>query len=310
MQLGGSGEPGRGDPRRRTLLRGRSGRFRVWPLVIFGIFFAWYYFSHQEEVPLTGRKQLVDLSREQEAALGLESYRQILGQSQLVAGGAEVETIREIGRRLAAVSDDPGFEWEFNLIASDQANAFALPGGKVAVYSGLLPITQNEDGLAAVMGHEIAHAIARHGAERIAHEKLAQLGSLALGTAVSDMDVQTQRMVMGALGVGTQFGVLLPFSRSHESEADYMGLIYAARACFDPREAPRLWERMAQAAGGAAPAEFMSTHPGHETRIQNLAQWMPEALRVRAESCGGRRTRLSSGVGGAPAPGSRPSGRV
>ena len=288
MQLGGSGDPGSGDPRRRTLLRGRSGRFRVWPLVIFGVFFAYYYFSHQEEVPLTGRKQLVDLSREQEAALGLESYRQILGQSQIVAGGAEVDAIREIGRRLAAVADDPGFEWEFNLIASDQANAFALPGGKVAVYSGLLPIAENADGLAVVMGHEIAHAIARHGAERIAHEKLAQLGSLAIGTAVSDMDVQTQRMVMGALGVGTQFGVLLPFSRSHESEADYMGLIYAARACFDPREAPRLWERMAQAAGGgAAPAEFMSTHPGHETRIQNLNQWMPEALRVRAESCGG-----------------------
>ncbi|HEY8156634.1 MAG TPA: M48 family metallopeptidase [Myxococcota bacterium] len=288
MQLGGSGDPGWGDPRRRTLLRGRSGRFRVWPLVIFGAFFAWYYFSHQEEVPLTGRKQLVDLSREQEAALGLESYRQILGQSQIVAGGADVDRIRAIGRRLAAVSDDPGFEWEFNLIASDQANAFALPGGKVAVYSGLLPIAGNDDGLAAVMGHEIAHAIARHGAERIAHEKLAQLGSLAVGTAVGEMDVQTQRMVMGALGVGAQFGVLLPFSRSHETEADYMGLIYTARACFDPREAPRLWERMSRAAGGgAAPAEFMSTHPGHETRIQNLDQWMAEAMRVRAESCGG-----------------------
>ena len=254
---------------------------------MFGIFFVYYYFSHQEEVPLTGRTQLVDLSREQEAALGLESYRQILGQSQVVESGAEVAAIREIGRRLAAVADAPGFEWEFNLIASDQANAFALPGGKVAVYSGLLPIAENADGLAVVMGHEIAHAIARHGAERIAHERLAQLGSLAVGTAVSDMDTQTQRMVMGALGVGTQFGVLLPFSRSHESEADYMGLIFAARACFDPREAPRLWERMEKASGGSAPAEFLSTHPGHETRIHDLNQWMPEALRVRAELCGG-----------------------
>jgi len=259
----------------------------VWPLVLFGAFFAWYYFTNQEVVPLTGRKQLVDLSREQEAALGLEAYRQILDQSKIVAGGADVDAIREIGRRLAAVADDPGFEWEFNLIASDQVNAFALPGGKVAVYAGLLPVAANSDGLAVVMGHEIAHAIARHGAERIAHEKLAQLGSLAVGAAVGEMDQQTQRMVMGALGVGTQFGVLLPFSRSHESEADYMGLIFAARACFDPREAPRLWERMAQASGGAAPAEFMSTHPGHDTRIQNLNQWMPEALRVRAESCGG-----------------------
>jgi predicted Zn-dependent protease len=286
VQLGDSGEPDSDDPRGRTLLRGRSGRLRVWPLVMFGVFFAYYYFSHQEEVPLTGRKQLVDLSREQEAALGLASYRQILSRSQLVEDGASLEAIREIGRRLAAVADAPGFAWEFNLIRSDQANAFALPGGKVAVYSGLLPIAGNADGLAIVMGHEIAHAIARHGAERIAHEKLAQLGSLALGTAVSDMDTQTQRMLMGALGVGTQFGVLLPFSRSHESEADYMGLIYAARACFDPREAPRLWERMAQAAGSPAPAEFLSTHPGDETRIRNLNQWMPEALRVRAESCG------------------------
>ena len=287
MQLGGADGPGWGDPRRRTLLRGRSGRFRVWPLVIFGIFFAWYYFSHQEEVPLTGRSQLIDLTREQEAALGLESYQQILSQSQIVQSGPEVDTIREIGRRLAAVSGDPGFEWEFNLIASDQANAFALPGGKVAVYSGLLPIAQNADGLAVVMGHEIAHAIARHGAERIAHEKLAQLGTLAVGTAVGDMDIDTQRMVMGALGVGTQFGVLLPFSRSHETEADYMGLIFAARACFDPQEAPRLWERMEQAGSGQAPAEFMSTHPGHETRIQNLNQWMPEALQVRAQYCNG-----------------------
>jgi predicted Zn-dependent protease len=286
MQLGGPG--GFSDPRRRSVLRGRSGRVRLWPILIFGVFFVWYYFSHQEEVPLTGRKQLVDLSREQEAALGLQSYQQILSQSQVVQSGPEVEFIRDVGRRLAAVAEDPGFEWEFNLIASDQANAFALPGGKVAVYSGLLPVTQNADGLAAVLGHEIAHAIARHGAERIAHEKLAQLGALAVGTAVSDMDMQTQRMVMGALGVGAQFGVLLPFSRSHESEADYMGLIYAARACFDPQEAPRLWERMAQASGGRPqPAEFMSTHPGHETRIQNLNQWMPEALNVRAQTCGG-----------------------
>jgi predicted Zn-dependent protease len=286
MQYGGP-DPGWGDPRRRTILRGRSGRFRIWPIVLFGAFFLWYWFSHQEEVPLTGRKQLVDLSREQEAALGLQSYQQILSQSQIVQSGSDVDMVREIGRRLAAVAEDPGFEWEFNVIASEQANAFALPGGKVAVYTGLIPVTQNADGLAVVMGHEIAHAIARHGAERIAHEKLAQLGSLAVGTAISDMDVQTQRMVMGALGVGTQFGVLLPFSRSHESEADYMGLIYAARACFDPREAPKLWERMEQMSGGQQPAEFMSTHPGHETRIQNLNGWMPEALRVRAESCSG-----------------------
>lgn len=271
-------------PRRSSPGR-RAGRLKLWPIVLFGLFFVYYYATHQEEVPITGRTQLVDLSLEQEAALGLQSYREILSDARVVGGGAELEAIREIGRRLAAVSEDPGFEWEFNLIDSEQANAFALPGGKVAVYAGLLPIAGNADGLAVVMGHEIAHAIARHGAERMAHQKLTQFGSMAVGVAVAEMDLQTQQMVMGALGVGAQYGVLLPFSREHESEADRMGLIYAARACFDPREAPALWERMAAAAGGRAPAEFMSTHPSHDTRIDNLRAWMPGALEIRERNC-------------------------
>lgn len=265
-------------------LRSRSGRLRLWPLLIFGGFFAVYYFTHQENVPVTGRSQLVDISPEQEAALGLQSYREILSQAEVVQGGEAVETVRMIGRRLAAVAEDPGFEWEFNVIDSEQVNAFALPGGKVAVYTGLLPVAGNDDALAAVMGHEIAHAIARHGAERMAHQKLAQYGSLAVGVALGDMDIQTQRMVMGALGVGTQYGVLMPFSRKHESEADYIGLLYVARACFDPGEAPALWKRMAEGAG-AAPAEFLSTHPNPATRVDNFEQWMPEALRVREEHC-------------------------
>jgi predicted Zn-dependent protease len=136
------------------------------------------------------------------------------------------------------------------------------------------------------MGHEIAHAIARHGAERIAHQKLVQIGSLAANMALGDMDYDTRNMVMGALGVGAQFGVLLPFSREHESEADYMGLIYLARACFDPAEAPRLWERMGEASTGRTPAEFMSTHPSHETRIRQFNEWMPEALEIRRQKCG------------------------
>ncbi|MGH8496732.1 MAG: M48 family metallopeptidase [Gammaproteobacteria bacterium] len=267
------------------LVRSRSGRLRLWPLLIFAAFFAFYYFTHQEEVPVTGRSQLVDISPEQEAALGLQSYREILGQSAVVPGGEAVDRVREIGRRLAAVAEDPGFEWEFNVIDSEQVNAFALPGGKVAVYTGLLPVAGNEDALAVVMGHEIAHAIARHGAERMAHQKLAQYGTLAVGVAVGEMDIETQRMVMGALGVGAQYGVLMPFSRKHESEADYIGLQYVARACFDPTEAPGLWQRMS--AGGTAPAEFLSTHPNPETRIRNFEQWMPEALRIREENCPG-----------------------
>lgn len=263
----------------------RSGGFKLLPILLFLGYLAYYWFSNQQTVPLTGRKQLVDLDREQEAALGLQSYQQILAQSRVVPGGPVVDKVREIGRRLAAVAEDPGFQWEFQVIESNQANAFCLPGGKVAVYTGILPITANDDGLAAVMGHEIAHAIARHGAERIAQQKLVQLGALAVGVAASDMDPRTRMAVMGALGVGAQFGIMLPFSRDHESEADYMGLIYTARACFDPREAPRLWERMG-AASGSQPAEFMSTHPSHETRIRQLNEWMPEALKVRAEKCG------------------------
>jgi len=267
--------------------RRRGGRVRWLPIVLFALYGLYYYATNQEVVPITGRTQLVDMSRQQEMALGLQSYRQILGRERVIPQGELVDQVRMIGARLAAAAapEDPGFQWEFNVIDSDEANAFALPGGKVAVYTGIVPVAENIDGLSVVMGHEIAHAIARHGAERMAHQKLVQLGTLAAGVALSDMDVETQRTVMGAMGVGAQFGVLLPFSRSHESEADHMGLIFVARACFNPEEAPRVWERMGRASQGA-PAEFMSTHPSHATRIRQFQEWMPEALRIRAESCG------------------------
>jgi predicted Zn-dependent protease len=260
---------------------------KLLPLILFGLYGIFYFFSNRETVPLTGRKQLVDISREQESSLGLQSYRQILRQERVISTGQNAQTVKDIGRRLSAVSEDPGFEWDYNLIDSPQVNAFCLPGGKVAVYTGILPVAKNANGLAVVMGHEIAHAIARHGAERMAHQKLVQIGTLAAGVAVSDMEPGQQRAVMGALGVGAQFGVLLPFSREHESEADYMGLIYVARACFDPTEAPKLWERMGQASGGRGPAQFTSTHPSHETRIRQFQEWMPEALKIRREKCGG-----------------------
>lgn len=276
-------------PSRFATRRGRrgGGALRLLPVAAFAIYFLWFYFSNQEEVPLTGRTQLVDMSQEQEMALGLQSYREILSRERILQSGEAVDAVRGIGARLARVAEDPGFNWEFNVIESTQANAFALPGGKVAVYSGILPVAENVDGLAVIMGHEIAHAIARHGAERMAHQKLVQFGTLAAGMALGDMDTQTQRMVMGALGVGAQVGVLLPFSRSHESEADYMGLVFVARACFDPREAPRLWARMGEAGGGKRPAEFMSTHPSHETRIRQFETWMAEALEIRAQHCDG-----------------------
>ena len=263
----------------------RGGALRLLPIVLFGLYLAYYYFSNQEEVPLTGRSQLVDITREQEAALGLQTYQQVLAESKVLRSGQAVELVREIGYRLAKViDDDPGFDWEFNVIESDQANAFSLPGGKVAVYTGILPIVQNIDGLSAVMGHEIAHAVARHGAERMAHQKLVQYGSMATSMALGSMDIGTQKMIMGALGMGAQYGVLLPFSRKHESEADFMGLIYLARACYDPTEAPKIWERMAENSKGQ-PQEFMSTHPSHATRIQQLNEWMPTALAEKEKHC-------------------------
>ena len=276
----------------RSGRRGGAG-LRWWPIVLFVLYLGYYWISNQQEVPITGRSQLVDISREQESALGLQSYQQILSQEHVLRSGPQVDAVREIGRRLVVAAKEIApdvpwqhFNWEFNLIQSEQANAFCLPGGKVAVYTGILPITANSNGLAAVMGHEIAHAIARHGAERMATQKLVQMGSMAAGMSVGEMDPQTQRAVMGAIGAGAQYGILLPFSRDHESEADKIGLLVAARACFDPREAPRLWERMGQASSGSQPSEFMSTHPSHGTRIRQLEEWMPEAMAIYQQHCG------------------------
>ncbi|MCR9143994.1 MAG: M48 family metallopeptidase [bacterium] len=263
------------------------GRFKWVGVLLILCYAGYFYISNRETVPLTGRSQIVDLSREEETALGVQSYREILSESQVVQSGPAVEQIRRIGRRLAEVSEDPGFRWEFNLIQSNQANAFALPGGKVAIYSGILPVAQNENGLAVIMGHEIAHAIARHGAERMAHQELTQMASVAADLGMSDMSMTQRRTVMGVLGAGAKYGIMLPFSRDHESEADYMGLIFVARACYDPREAPKVWERMGKLSSGS-PSEFMSTHPSSATRIRQFNEWMDEALKIRAQHCGGR----------------------
>ena len=272
--------------------RGGFGLMRLLPLVLFGLYMGYYYLSHREVVPLTGRKQLVDLSREQEAALGYQSYQEILQNERIVSTGEAPKMVRDVATRLIQAVQkfpgaDPGFEWEANVIESDQVNAFALPGGKIAVYTGLFPVAANADGLAVVMGHEIAHAVARHGAERMAYQKLVQIGSMAAGVSVSDMSPQARQAVMAALGAGTKFGVLLPFSRDHESEADEMGLYFAAAACFDPREAPKLWERMA-ALDGARPSEFASTHPSNARRIEDLNRWMPKALEYQTQYCSGQ----------------------
>lgn len=273
-------------------------------ILLFGGYLLYYWVSHQQEAAFTGRSQLVDTTAEQDAALGLQAYQQILSQSQVLRSGELPQQIRQIAERLIRVApimeqemardkgvpastDWSAFSWDVNVIESPQANAFCLPGGKIAVYTGIIPVAENANALAAVIGHEIAHALLRHGAERMAHQKLVQIGSVAAGVAVGDMEPGQQRMVLAALGAGAQYGVLLPFSRDHESEADEVGLMLAAAACFDPNEAPRLWQRMGKASGGQAAPEFMSTHPGHSSRIRHLESLMPQAMAVYRAHCGG-----------------------
>lgn len=273
---------------RSNLGRRRGGGFRWQIMVLFAIGAAVYYFANQETVPFTGRKQLRTMKPAQEMQLGLQSYQQILNDNRenLLTSGPVVDATREIGARLAraAANEDPGFDWAFNVIDSPQANAFALPGGYTAVYTGLIPIAENEDGLAVVMGHEIGHALAHHGAERMAQQNMQRIVGAGVSLGSGGMDYGAQRAVMGVFGGISQYGYALPFSRSHESEADYIGLILMSRACYDPREAPKLWERMG-ANAGQTPPEFQSTHPSPETRVNDFIGWMPEAIEVYNQSC-------------------------
>ena len=239
-------------------------------------------------VPITGRKQLSLVSDSEMNAMSFQQYDQVIAESQLSTDPEATAMIKRVGQYIQFAVEKyfqehglsshlVGYEWEFNLIESDQANAWCMPGGKVAFYTGILPYCQDDTGVAVVMGHEIAHAIAEHGGERMSHQMALQLGGMALSEAINSKPEETQAIYMTAFAVGAQYGAMLPFSRQHESEADHMGLIFMAMAGFDPREAPKFWERMS-AGGGAAPPEFMSTHPSDETRIRNLNEHMPEAL--------------------------------
>lgn len=266
----------------------RGGGFRWQLMLVFGIGAAIYYFANQETVPLTGRKQLRTMQPAQEMQLGLQSYQQILADNgqNVLQSGQEVDLVREIGARIAraAAPEDPGFDWAFNVINSPQANAFALPGGYTAVYTGLFPIAENQDGFAVVMGHEVGHALAHHGAERMAQQNMQRIVGAGVSMGAGGMDYSAQRAVMGVFGGISQYGYALPFSRKHESEADYIGLVLMARACYDPREAPKLWERMG-AQGGQTPPEFQSTHPSPQTRVNDFKAWMPEAIEIYNQSC-------------------------
>ena len=233
-----------------------------------------------ETVPYTGRTQIMLLPETAEWQMGLDSYQQILQKARLSRDPAQTEQVRRVGLRIAQATGRSDYRWEFNVIDDKQANAFCLPGGKVAVYTGILPITRDDAGLAAVLGHEAAHAIARHGGERVSQTLLVQTGLVATQAALARRDPRTVQTVTALLGAGVTVGLLLPWSRGQESEADHLGLIYMARAGYHPSAARDLWVRMAGAARGRArPPEFLSTHPAEPTRIRQIEAWMPEALR-------------------------------
>jgi metalloendopeptidase OMA1, mitochondrial len=250
------------------------------PLIIAAIFLAYQYFSSEKFTnPETGKKSHVGLSTQQESQLGLESYQQILSQAPTVNSGPEFDIVQRVMQRLEGASGAAGkdFDWRVSVVQSQQVNAFCLPGGKMVVYTGILPIANNEAALATVLGHEMAHATSRHGAQRVFEQNLTQTAMAGVAGSLSDMDYEKQRAVMGAIGAGAQYGVLMPFSRDHESEADHIGLIYMARAGYDPRESINFWRRMEESSR-TQPPEFLSDHPSHGKRIQQLQEWMPQAL--------------------------------
>ena len=225
--------------------------------------------------PVSNRSALILIPKSQEISLGIQSYNEILKREKESEDLELNQIIRRVGQRIASVSDMPKLEWEIKLIESDQKNAFALPGGKIAIYTGILSVAKNEAGLATVMSHEIAHVIARHGAQRMTQQMLLQ-GAM-IGAGLSMKNSTQKNIVLSALGVGVLYGFTLPFSRLHESEADQIGLIYMAKAGYDPNEAINFWQRFGQVKGGKGPPEWASTHPADATRIQGLRSYLSRA---------------------------------
>ena len=239
-----------------------------------------------ETNPYTGRSQLMVIPASQEMAMGAQAYQQVLHDPKTPQSHdpREVEPVKRVAARIIDAAKKSKyadiankFEWEVTVIKDDKTmNAFALPGGKIAVYTGIFPVAKNEAGLAAILGHEVTHALARHGGERMSQGLAAQVGvaALSVGAASQGYDPQMAALAGGLLA---NYGFILPYSRQHESEADHIGLLLAAQAGYDPHEAVHVWERMEQVSKGQPPV-FLSTHPGHGTRIKQLEEWMPEAL--------------------------------
>lgn len=261
-------------------VRGMKQTFLRWTLMALLLAGCGTIFTGCTTVGETGRKQFVLLSPGEERALGLSSFEQIKKETPINKDPAINTMAQRAGKRIAAVADLPNAQWEFVVFESPEPNAFCLPGGKIGIYTGILPITKNEAGMATVMGHEVAHAYARHGAERVSEAMGIALVGQALGASLSHTDPRVQSYTMAAYGLGTTLGRSLPHSRTQESEADRIGLRYMARAGYDPEEAIRFWERFAAynaQHGGSGTVWFLRTHPLDATRIDQLKQWLPEA---------------------------------
>lgn len=240
-------------------------------------------------VPLIGRKQVSLLPESNMVEMSLTSYSQFLQENKLSTNKEQTDVVKRVGARMSVAVEkylkDNGFQdrvadfkWEFNLVDNKEPNAWCMPGGKVVFYTGILPLTKNDAGVAVVMGHEIAHAVARHGNERMSQQMLVQFGGIALSEAIKTKPEQTQALFQSAYGLGTQYGVMLPYSRQHEYEGDKLGLIFMAIAGYNPTEAVGFWERMAANSTGKTP-EFLSTHPVEQNRIEVIKSFLPEAMK-------------------------------
>jgi predicted Zn-dependent protease len=255
------------------------------------LFFMAFYLliSSCQTVPITGRQQLSIVSSKTVMNMSYQEYNSFLVKHRVVTNTKESQLVNRVGERIKNaveryfsknnMSDRlKGYKWEFNLIEDKAINAWCMPGGKVVVYTGILPLAQGEEGLAVVMGHEISHAIAKHGDERLSQGLVAQMGGIALETALSQKSKETQDLFLAAFGVGSQVGILLPYGRIQESEADRLGLIFMAMAGYDPHEAADFWKRMENAKKGASLPEFLSTHPAGRKRIEDIEKLVPEAM--------------------------------
>ncbi|MEH6779472.1 M48 family metallopeptidase [Maribacter arcticus] len=242
--------------------------------------------------PFTGQKTLNFYPNSQVFPSAFAQYDQFLTENKVVTGTTEAQMITRVGQRISSAAErwltangHPGYlkdyKWEYNLVNDETVNAWCMPGGKIVFYTGILPITQSETGVAVVMGHEVAHALADHGAQRMSAGTLQQIGAVAGNIAIQDE--QKRNTFNQAYGIGSQVGVMLPFSRGHETEADLIGLQIMAIAGYDPYEAAELWKRMKANSGGESPPEFMSTHPSNDTRINNLTAWAPDAVAEAAK---------------------------